>query len=80
MKIVELGGHLTDHYDPTKKVLALSGEVYNGTSLAALGVAAHEAGHAIQHAESYAPLKIRNSIFWKFVKYFPDYGRKQQNR
>ena len=62
VKIVEIGGHLTDHYDPTKKVLALSGEVYNGTSLAALGVAAHEAGHAIQHKCQYAPLNLRMAL------------------
>ena len=62
VEIVEIGGHLTDHYDPSKKVLALSGEVYNGTSLAALGVAAHEAGHAIQHKCQYAPLNLRMAL------------------
>lgn len=55
-------GHLSDHYDPRKKVLRLSNAVYNGSSIASLGVAAHEVGHAIQHDTGYAPLAIRNSI------------------
>ena len=49
MPVNEVGGHLTDHYDPTKKALFLSSENFRGTSLAAVGVAAHEAGHALQH-------------------------------
>lgn len=53
-------GFLSDHYDPRAKVLRLSPDVYQGRSLAALGVACHEAGHAFQHAKSYAPLEIRN--------------------
>jgi len=57
-----IGGRLTDHYDPRKRVLRLSGEVYHGNSIAAVGVAAHESGHAIQHAYGYAPLSIRNAI------------------
>ncbi|HHZ20660.1 MAG TPA: zinc metallopeptidase [Firmicutes bacterium] len=57
------GGHLTDHYDPRNKVLRLSPEVYHGNSLAALGVAAHETGHAVQHANVYLPLHLRNAIF-----------------
>ncbi|MBZ9635865.1 zinc metallopeptidase [Clostridium sp. FP1] len=57
-----VGGKLTDHYDPSKRVMRLSQEVYNGTSVAAIGVAAHETGHAIQDKENYAPLKIRNAI------------------
>ena len=57
-----IGGHLTDHYDPRRKVLRLSNAVYNGSSVASTGVAAHEVGHAIQHAKGYAPLMIRNSI------------------
>jgi uncharacterized protein len=55
-------GHLTDHYDPRHRVLRLSSDVYYGDSVASIGVAAHEAGHAIQHHESYAPLAIRNSL------------------
>lgn len=55
-------GHLTDHYDPRNRVLRLSNEVYNGVSVASVGVAAHECGHAIQHQEGYAPLSIRNTI------------------
>lgn len=55
-------GHLTDHYDPRNRVLRLSNEVYNGNSLASVGVAAHECGHAVQHQEAYAPLTIRNAI------------------
>ncbi|MBU3142136.1 zinc metallopeptidase [Clostridium sp. CF012] len=55
-------GKLTDHYDPSKRIMRLSGEVYNGTSVAAIGVAAHETGHALQDKERYAPLKIRNAI------------------
>ncbi len=56
------GGRLSDYYDPRRKVLKLSRDVYNGSSLAALGVAAHECGHAIQHDVGYAPLSIRNTI------------------
>lgn len=56
-------GHLTDHYDPRERVLRLSPAVYNGSSLASLGVAAHETGHAIQHNLGYIPLGIRNAIF-----------------
>jgi len=55
-------GRLSDHYDPGKKVLRLSPEVYHGKSLAALGIAAHEIGHAAQHANSYVPLAVRNSL------------------
>ena len=60
--IVETGGHLTDHYDPINKRLVLSSENYRGTSLAALGVAAHEAGHAIQHKVGYQALKLRMAL------------------
>src|SRR5580765_8771705 len=59
MPVEEVGGHLTDHYDPIKKALFLSSENYHGKSLAAVGVAAHEAGHALQHKAAYAPLKWR---------------------
>jgi len=55
-------GSLTDHYDPRERVLRLSEDVYASNSIAAIGVAAHETGHALQHAEGYAPLAIRNSL------------------
>jgi uncharacterized protein len=60
--IVPTSGQLTDHYDPRKRVLALSQGVYGVPSVAAIGIAAHEAGHAIQHARAYAPLKARTAI------------------
>ena len=56
------GEDLSDNYNPTTKVLTLSPKVYNGTDVAALGVAAHECGHAVQHAEGYVPLKIRKTL------------------
>lgn len=62
VKIVEIPGHLTDHYHPIEKKLALCQENYHGTSLAALGVAAHEAGHAIQDKMGYTPLKFRATL------------------
>ncbi|MDP9354925.1 MAG: zinc metallopeptidase [Chloroflexota bacterium] len=55
-------GELTDHYDPRKRVLRLSQGVFNVPSVAAVGIAAHEAGHAIQHAKAYAPLQVRTAI------------------
>lgn len=61
--IEHVRGSLTDHYDPRKRVLRLSESVYGVQSIAAVSVACHEAGHAIQHAENYSPLSIRNSIF-----------------
>lgn len=57
-----IGGRLTDHYDPSKRIMRLSEDVFYGTSVAAIGVAAHETGHAVQHQERYSPLIIRNSI------------------
>ena len=60
--VQSIGGNLTDHYDPRSKQIRLSNGVYNSSSIAAIGVAAHECGHAIQHAQGYAPLKIRNAI------------------
>jgi Zn-dependent membrane protease YugP len=57
--VEEVGGHLTDHYDPTRRALFLSSENFRSPSLAAVGVAAHEAGHALQHQAAYAPLKLR---------------------
>ena len=62
MPVEEVGGHLTDHYDPMKKALFLSSENFHGTSLAAVGVAAHEAGHALQHKAAYAPLHLRMAL------------------
>ncbi len=55
-------GSLTDHYDPSANVIRLSDSVYNSTSVAAIGVAAHEVGHAIQHAQGYTPIKVRQAI------------------
>ena len=63
VKIEQAKGQLTDHYDPRKKVLRLSEGVYGSQSLAALGIAAHETGHAIQHHTGYAPLQLRNAIY-----------------
>jgi len=60
--IGEIGGHLTDHYDPTKRALFLSSENYHGNSIAAVGVAAHESGHALQHQAAYAPLHLRMAM------------------
>ena len=60
--IERVRGNLTDHYDPRKKVLRLSDHVYSGSSVAALGVAAHETGHAVQHAESYGPIVLRGTL------------------
>jgi len=62
VRIEATPGFLSDHYDPSHRVLRLSPDVYSGRSLAALGVAAHEAGHAIQHAKSYGPLKFRSWV------------------
>ena len=62
VQIQRVSGELTDHYDPRAQVVRLSDSVYDSTSIAALGVAAHETGHAMQHAQGYAPLEIRNSI------------------
>src|SRR6478735_3426174 len=62
VEVVETNDFLGDHYDPTKKKLCLSSNVYNTPSVAALGIAAHETGHAIQHARAYAPLKLRMAI------------------
>lgn len=62
VKIERIDGFLSDHYDPSHKVLRLSPDVYDSNSLSAVGVACHEAGHAIQHARSYAPLAIRTAL------------------
>ncbi|NBJ93770.1 zinc metallopeptidase [Parablautia muri] len=62
VQIQHIAGNLTDHYDPAHKVLRLSDSVYGSQSVAAIGVAAHECGHALQHKEGYAPLKIRSML------------------
>lgn len=62
VRIEHVSGNLSDHYDPKSKVLRLSDTVYGQTSVAAVGVAAHECGHAIQHAHGYAPLKFRSAL------------------
>lgn len=62
VRIEPVGGNLTDHYDPRSKTLRLSEGVYSDDSLAAVGVAAHEAGHALQHAQGYAPLALRSAL------------------
>ena len=62
VRIERVSGNLTDHYDPKTNVIRLSDGVYNNTSTAAIGVACHEAGHAVQYAEGYAPIKLRAAI------------------
>ena len=62
VRIERISGNLTDHYDPRTNVIRLSDNVYGNTSTAAIGVASHEAGHAVQYAESYAPIKLRAAI------------------
>lgn len=62
VRIERVSGNLTDHYDPKSNVIRLSDSVYDNTSTAAIGVACHEAGHAVQYAENYAPIKLRAAI------------------
>ena len=62
VRIEQVSGHLSDHFDPRTNTIRLSESVYNSTSVAAVGVAAHEAGHAVQHAQDYLPNKIRSAI------------------
>ncbi len=62
VKIERVAGNLSDHFDPKTNVVRLSDSTYGSTSVGAIGVAAHEVGHAIQHATAYAPIKVRNSI------------------
>ncbi len=62
VRIERVGGNLTDHYDPRTNVIRLSDSVYDNTSTAAIGVACHEAGHAVQYAQNYAPIKLRAAI------------------
>lgn len=60
--ITQISGRMSDHYDPRANQVRLSAEVYNGTSIASLGIAAHEVGHAVQHATNYFPLTVRNLV------------------
>ncbi len=62
VRIERISGHLTDHYSPNENVIRLSDSVYDSTSCAAIGVAAHECGHAVQHSVGYLPIKIRSAI------------------
>ena len=62
VRVEAVAGSLTDHYDPTQRVVRLSQDVYARSTVAAVGVAAHETGHAVQHAMGYAPLRLRNAI------------------
>lgn len=62
VRIERVSGNLTDHFDPRAKVIRLSDSVYDSPSVAAVGVAAHEAGHAVQHAQDYFPIKVRSAI------------------
>lgn len=62
VSIEHISGSLTDHYSPNEKIIRLSDDVFNVSSIAAVGVAAHECGHAVQYAKGYAPIKIRNAI------------------
>ena len=62
VRIERVAGNLTDHYDPRTNVIRLSDSVYTSTSTAAIGVACHEAGHAVQYAQNYAPIKLRSAI------------------
>lgn len=62
VRVENISGNLTDHFDPSANVIRLSESTYNSDSVAAIGVAAHEAGHAVQHATGYVPIRVRNSI------------------
>jgi len=62
VRIEHISGELTDHYDPTSNVIRLSDAVYNATTVSAIGVAAHETGHALQYAQGYAPIKLRAAV------------------
>lgn len=62
VKIIRISGNLTDHFDPQQNVIRLSDSVYDSTSTAAIGVACHEAGHAVQYAQGYAPIKLRAAV------------------
>ena len=71
--IERINGTMTDHYDPKTNTIRLSDGVYNSTSIAAIGIAAHEAGHAVQYSENYAPIKVRMAII-PFAQYGPMIG------
>lgn len=71
--VTEVKGTLTDHYDPNRRVVRLSSEVFHGDSIASISVAAHEVGHAIQHKEGYTMIKIRGAIF-PFVSFASKFG------
>ena len=73
VKIQPVSGNLTDHYDPRSNVIRLSESVYSSNSIAAVGIAAHEAGHAVQHAKNYVPVKVRTAII-PFANYGPTVG------
>lgn len=73
VNIIKIGGKLTDYYDPKRKVIALSEDVFSSSSIAAVGIAAHEAGHAVQHAENYFPVKARTA-FVPFARFAPTVG------
>ena len=74
--IYETNGNLTDHYDPTKKIIKLSSDIYDGTSIASIAVAAHECGHAIQDKENYSFFKIRSALvpIVNFISYLGYFG------
>lgn len=74
--VVEVSGELTDHYDPTRKVVRLSKDIFHGTSIASVSVAAHECGHAIQDKVGYTMMKIRSALvpFVNFVSYLGYFG------
>ncbi len=73
VNIEEVNGTLTDHYDPKTNTIRLSSEVYNAKTIAAVGIAAHEAGHAVQYAKKYMPVKIRMAII-PFARFGPMFG------
>lgn len=73
VKIEPTQGQLTDHYNPKSNVISLSSKVYSGTSVASVGIACHEAGHAAQHAQNYMPIKVRNAIL-PFANFGSSFG------
>lgn len=73
VRIEQTTGKLSDHYDPRSNVIRLSPEVYAGSSIASVGIACHEAGHAAQHAQNYIPIKVRNAIL-PFANFGSSFG------